>query len=146
MCDEGWGPFMYGWEGPMNTHLSEANPPYTNDTIQGRYSLKSRQEGSPDMIYRTVPATLKLKPNTSYNVSFDYLCDTEDCFALVSGYDGPDGQLVETRDVIANGEWKVKKLTATLKTGAGTEGFIGISKLVKDKTGTLVIDNLLITE
>jgi len=64
--DEGWGPFMYGWEGPMNTHLSEANPPYTSDTISGRYSLKSRREDSPGLLYRTVPAMLKLQPGTTY--------------------------------------------------------------------------------
>ena len=144
--DEGWGPFMYGWEGPMNTHLSEANPPYTDDTIQGKFSLKSRREGSPGMVYRTVPATLKLKPDTTYQVSFDYLCDTADCFALVSGIDGPDGQKVETKEVIPDGSWKVRKCNATIKTGTAPDTFLGISKLTKDKTGTLVIDNFLVTE
>ncbi len=144
--DEGWGPFMYGWEGPMNTHLSESNPPYTDDTIQGRFSLKSRAEEAPGMLYRTVPATLKLKPNTSYKVSFDYLSNTSDCFVLVSGYDEPAGQKVESKHPIEDGSWQVKKFEATIKTGVNEDGFIGISKIKKEKKGTLVIDNLLITE
>lgn len=144
--DEGWGPFMYGWQGPMNTHFSEANPPYTDDTIQGKYSLKTRREGSPDMIYRTVPATLKLKPDTNYKVSFDYLSDTPECFQLVTGHDGEEANQIDQRDVIPDGSWTVKRFTATIKTGSNPDNFIGVSKIDKDKVGTLVIDNLLIQE
>lgn len=144
--DEAWGPFMYGWQGPMNTHLSEANPPYTDDTIGGKYSLKSRLEDSPDMLYRTVPATLKLKPNTTYKVSFDYLSDKADCFALVTGSESADGQKIESKNNLGGGEWKPKKFTATIKTGPNPGAFIGISKLAKENKGTVVIDNVLITE
>ncbi|RYD42620.1 MAG: hypothetical protein EOP83_32540, partial [Verrucomicrobiaceae bacterium] len=144
--DEGWGPFMYGWQGPMNTHFSEANPPYTDDTIQGKYSLKTRREGSPDMVYRTVPATLKLKPDTTYTVSFDYLSDTPECFQLVTGHDGEEANQIDQRDVIPDGSWTVKRFSATIKTSSQPDNFIGISKIDKDKVGTLVIDNLLIQE
>ena len=144
--DEGWGPFMYGWQGPMNTHLSEANPPHTNDTIAGGFSLKTRREGSPEMIYRTVPATLKLRPGTACRVSFDYLCDTAGCFALVTGHDAEEGQQVDARHPLDGGEWQPRKFSATVTTGAAPGAFLGVAKLAKDKTGTLVIDNFLVTE
>jgi endo-alpha-N-acetylgalactosaminidase len=143
--DEGWGPFMYGWKGPMNTHLSETNHPYTKDTIQGQYSLKTRLENSPGMIYRTVPATLELEPNTTYRVSFDYLCDKPDTFQLVAGYDDENGkQKVEFKKLLPDGSWTVKHFTATVKTGASPDWFLGISKLEKEKKGILVIDNFLV--
>jgi hypothetical protein len=144
--DEGWGPFMYGWEGPMNTHLSEANPPYTDDTISGHYSLKSRREDSTGMLYRTVPATLKLKPHTTYRVSLDYLCDTPDCFALVAGTDGASGEQVAEKRPMPDGSWKVKHFTTTITTDAQEGWFLGVSKLQPKKAGTVVIDNLLVEE
>ena len=142
--DEGWGPFMYGWEGPMNTHLSEANPPYTSDTIGGRYSLKSRREDSPGMLYRTVPAMLKLQPATTYRVSLDYLCDTTNCFALVAGTDGDTGEKINGKYPMPDASWKVKRFTATFTTDAKDGWFIGVTKLDEKKPGTLVIDNVLV--
>ena len=144
--DEAWGPFMYGWQGPMNTHLSEANPPYTDDTIGGQYSLKSRREDSSGMLYRTVPATLKLKPNTPYRISLNYLSDTADCFTLVAGTDGKDGEVIAAKTNMPDGSWKVRKFSTTLTTDGQEGWFIGVSKLSKEKRGTLVIDNVLIEE
>jgi hypothetical protein len=144
--DEAWGPFMYGWQGPMNTHLSDANPPYTNDTIQGTYSLKSRLEDSPNLLYRTVPASLKLKPDTTYKVSFDYLCDKADCFAFLAAPDSATEFKPADDHVLKDGSWKVRKFTGTFKTDATPDWFIAITKLAKDNKGTIVIDNLLITE
>ena len=40
----------------------------------------------------------------------------------------------------------MRKCNATIKTGTAPDTFLGISKLTKDKTGTLVIDNFLVTE
>jgi endo-alpha-N-acetylgalactosaminidase len=130
----------------MNTHLSDANPPYTNDTIQGNYSLKSRLEDSPDLLYRTVPATLKLKPDTTYKVSFDYLCDKADCFAFLAAPDSATEFKPADDHVLKDGSWKVRKFTGTFKTDATPDWFIAITKLAKDNKGTIVIDNLLITE
>ena len=142
--DEGWGPFMYGWEGPMNTHLSEANPPYTSDTIGGRYSLKSRREDSPGMVYRTVPAMLKLEPGTTYRVSLDYLCDTPDCFAFVTGNDGDTNEKINSKHPMTDASRKAKRFTATFNTDAQEGWFIGVTKLDPKKHGTIVIDNVLV--
>lgn len=144
--DEGWGPFMYGWQGPMNTHFSEANPPYTNDTIQGEFSLKSRFEDAPDLLYRTVPATLKLKPGTTYQVSFDYLCDKAGCFAFFAGPDGVAEVKPAAANVLSDGSWTVRRFTGSFTTDDAPDWFIGITKLERANKGTIVIDNLLITE
>jgi len=161
--DEGWGPFMYGWKGPMNTHLSEANPPHTNDVIGGQYSLKSRLENSPGMLYRTVPATLQLKPNTTYRVGFDVLNDQENLFAFTAGLDTSAGQeLVETRMLEKTEESVHKSFSTTFKTDDRPGWFIGITKVLPDqpqtsgaegnrrrrggRAGTIVIDNLLVEE
>ncbi|MBP7274964.1 MAG: discoidin domain-containing protein [Kiritimatiellae bacterium] len=144
--DEGWGPFMYGWKGPMNTHFSEAHPPYTRDTIGGTYSLKSRKEDSPGMLYRTVPATLALKPNTRYRVGFDYLCDTAEFSQFVAGVDGEAGEEIVFRKSIPNGAWETNNLRAEFRTDARPGWFVGISKVQKETLGTLVIDHVLIEE
>lgn len=141
--DEAWGPFMYGWKGPMNTHFSEANPPHTNDTIGGEFSLKSRKENAPDIVYRSVPATLQFQPNTKYRVSFDYLCDNPGFFTLVAGTDQEDGKptVLATLD---DASWAVKKITATFTTDDRSDWFIGLSKVDKEKRGTFTIDNILV--
>jgi endo-alpha-N-acetylgalactosaminidase len=65
--DMGYGPFTCC--PGERTHLSEANPPYTQDVIHGRYSLKSRDGGR---VLRTLPSTLRFKPNTRYRIG----CET----------------------------------------------------------------------
>ena len=77
---------------------------------------------------------------------FDYLSDTADCFKLVLGHDGDKANIVDQSEIIPDGSWTVKRFSATLKTGDNADSFIGISKVAKDKLGTLVIDNLLIQD
>ena len=155
---------MYGWKGPMNTHLSEANPPYTKDVIGGHFSLKSRLEGSPDMLYRTVPATLKLKPNTTYRVSFDVLNDQENLFALAAGLDTGAGSKIQKTQVIEKTSENIpKRFSTTFKTDNLPGWFIGVTKMSSGqpqtsdnaagnrrnrggRAGTIVIDNLLVEE
>ncbi len=144
--DEGWGPFMYGWQGPMNTHFSEANPPYTNDVIGGTFSLKSFKEGAKDVMYRTVPATLKLKPDTRYRVTLDYLSDSAGQFAVVAGTDGGKAQEIVSTTPMTDGSWTVKSCTATFTTDGREGWFIGVAKTDAKKQGQLVIDNLLVEE
>lgn len=143
--DEGWGPFMYGWRGPMNTHLSEAHPPYTDDTIGGQYSLKSRNENAPGMVYRTVPATLTLKPRTAYRVSLDYLCNQAGYFKLVAGSDDPEAS-PPVESLLPDGSWTVQSREMTFTTDDRGDWFIGISKVEREKRGTLVIDHVLVEE
>lgn len=146
--DEGWGPFMYGWQGPMNTHLSETNLPYTDDTIGGEFSLKTRNESPGNtsiVVYRTVPATLKLKPNTTYRIRFDYKSrDTDDVYYFIAGHDKNNTKFSQ---VIKDSGWTVQKFDTTFTTDADGDWFIGVYKKSNpNKIDNLVIDNILLTE
>ncbi len=160
--DEGWGPFMYGFGGDMRTHLSEANPPYTDDTIGGKYSLKSRKEPAGNMLYRTVPATLKLKPGTTYRVKFDAMCDTAGIFAFVAG---PDGAEPAHSKLIEDASKKTFSVETTFITDSRPDWWIGVKNIVQDEKasgeaadttiknkkdkaneGVIIIDNLLVEE
>ncbi|HIT90605.1 MAG TPA: FIVAR domain-containing protein [Candidatus Merdenecus merdavium] len=83
--EEGFGPFTSTKSD--NSHLSETNKPYTNDTIDGRYSLKIRY-GDP---MRTMSHTMRLKANTRYQLSMDYLAYQDGVFnASIKTDDGND--------------------------------------------------------
>ena len=63
--DQYWGPFVYGFQGNTRVHLAEAHPPYTDDVVDGKYSLKIMDEPA-TLVYRSTPALLPLAPNTTY--------------------------------------------------------------------------------
>jgi hypothetical protein len=142
--DEGWGPFMYGWQGPMNTHLSETNLPFTDDTISGEFSLKTRNENHTGIIYRTVPATLELKANTRYRVSFEYLSDTSERYTFIAGSEDAGADSAVKLN-LTEGTWKRTMAAMEFETGSQSDWFIGIHKNSKEK-GILVIDNLLVEQ
>ena len=52
-----------------NSHLAETNDPYTFDTIDGKFSLKTRAGD----YFRTLPHTLRLQPNTRYTLGLEYI-------------------------------------------------------------------------
>jgi endo-alpha-N-acetylgalactosaminidase len=67
--DESVYPFVA--DGNSNhTHLSETNEGYTVDTISGQFSMKIS-----DNHMRTLPITVRLEPNTTYEFNMDYLLD-----------------------------------------------------------------------
>lgn len=74
--DQGYGPFESTKSD--NSHLSETNAPYTNDTIDGRYSLKIR---SGDYM-RTLPHRIRFEPNTTYRIGLDHLSWADNAFIL----------------------------------------------------------------
>ena len=63
--DQGYGPFTCC--PGERTHLAEAHAPYTEDTINGRFSLKTR-EGNGQYV-RTLPCTIRFKPLTRYRLA-----------------------------------------------------------------------------
>ncbi|GLH74720.1 hypothetical protein GETHLI_32220 [Geothrix limicola] len=140
--DEGWGPFMYAFEGPMQTHLSETHKPYTDDTLRGDFSLKTWNEDVDGLVYRTVPATLALKPRTKYRVSFSYLANSADRFSFQAGSEAAKEAGHTAK--ISKGTWKPATFTTTFSTGSQDDWFVGIAKTKGQ--GILVIDDLLIEE
>lgn len=80
--DEGWGPFIASKASAYKTHLSERHEGYTEDTIDGNFSLKTWQEGNGE-VYRTSPAMIRFRPNTSYKIKFDYKSTEKGAYRLV---------------------------------------------------------------
>ncbi|WP_170272187.1 endo-alpha-N-acetylgalactosaminidase family protein [Clostridium tarantellae] len=158
--DEGFGPFVYGYDGPCQTHLSERNiNGYTNDTINGDWSFKT-QEGITGLVARTVPGLISLKPNAKYKISFKYKFPHNDFFKpddLKAKYD------VVIKSDKANGTEEANKMKVrlakyevdeekgmgvghfeyTFQTGNYDDYYIGIEK---SGNGALVIDDLTINE
>lgn len=75
--DTHWaGPFVHATNDVIAT-LSKTNAPYTTDTITGNQSLKimhwnANTQTIHGTIVKTLPNLLKLKPNTTYKLSFNY--------------------------------------------------------------------------
>jgi endo-alpha-N-acetylgalactosaminidase len=80
--DEGWGPFIASKPSQYKTHLSERHEGYTEDTIDGHFSLKTWQEGNGE-VYRTSPAMVRFRPNASYKIKFDYKSTEQGVYRLV---------------------------------------------------------------
>lgn len=86
--DEGWGPFVRGYNYDMHVHRSEKHEGYTDDTIRGQFSLKifsgpEYYELDNQEIIRTLPSELKLQPFTTYTVSFKCKADNKDQYKVV---------------------------------------------------------------
>lgn len=89
--DEGWGPFV-----PVQyvgrAHLSETHLGYTNDTIQGKYSMKLREAAGgrePGEFIRTIGSNMRLENGKTYTIQFDYWMKTKDAYnvSVSAGYD-----------------------------------------------------------
>lgn len=77
--DQGWGVFV----SPESdqSHLSQrnpVNPEATTDVIDGTYSLKIRAGD----YMRTIPATMRLEPETEYTVGIEYKSPSANAFTF----------------------------------------------------------------
>ena len=130
--DMGYGPFTCCPN--EHTHLSEANPPYTKDTLNGKFSLKSRDKGR---VVRTLPSSLPLKPRTRYRLS---------CETLTDDASGKNRLTVESRGRVVfekpfpSGRGKI---AGEFATGGDDQAFVS---LWREGGDFLVIDDLAIDE
>ena len=138
--DEGWGPFVSAINGG-HTHLSELHEGFTNDTIDGNFSLKSR-ESSNGLVYKSSPGILKLEPGKKYKATFDYkLMDNGSYDFVVRTDEG--GKSEEKMDInLPAYEGDYGTFEIPFKVGDFEDYFIGFER----KAGTLIIDNLKIEE
>lgn len=158
--DEGWGPFVYGYKGEMRTHLAEAHHPYTDDTIDGDFSLKTFDEDN-GMNFRSLPALLPLKPDTKYRVSFDYLTRNDKQYKVVVRSDEGGEKAEYLAQALPGQDLKRQRFTAEFKTGPFGDCYFGFIKsfAVKDEAkkdgdktpkrdnrAVLVIDNFAVDE
>ncbi|SDE10446.1 endo-alpha-N-acetylgalactosaminidase family protein [Niabella drilacis] len=79
--DEGWGPFIASKPSAYTTHLSETHAPYTDDTIDGRFSLKTWREGNGEVM-RTSPALIRFEAGKKYRVSLKYKVSAPSVYRL----------------------------------------------------------------
>lgn len=134
------------------THLSEANPPHTHDVIDGRFSLKVRDGGS--RILRTLPSTLRLKPDTTYKIS----CRTLGRGRLTAESGGkvvmdlPFKSLPTGSALLKPGEpvpecYTPQPLEGEFSTRHDTESFLGLFRgLGGDNGDFIAIDDIAIDE
>jgi hypothetical protein len=155
--DEGWGPFVYGYQGSTRTHLSEANPPYTDDTIDGQFSLKTFDENN-GLNFRTIPARLKFQPNTKYRLSFDYKTRNSGQYKVVMRSDDGGADAEKLAQDLAGQDLERQHFTAEFTTGPYGDYYLGIIKNAgdqwkgpkpgikgaADKRAILVLDNLAV--
>jgi len=130
--DEGWGPFVYGYQGSTRTHLSETHTPFTDDTIEGQFSLKTFDENN-GLNFRTIPARLKFQPNTKYRLGFDYKTRNSGQYKVVIRSDD-GGAAAEKLALDLPGEpMQTQHFTGEFTTGAFGDYYLGIVKNAGDK-------------
>ncbi len=130
----------FGGYGPFSccpgerTHLSEAHSPHTHDTIHGSFSLKSRDAGR---VARTLPSSLRFKPNTQYHLA---------ALTLGAGHLTAEskGKLVLNLKFPNLPDKGVGKIDGTFATTNDTESYLGLFR--DDGSDFIVIDDLAIDE
>ena len=137
--DEGWGPFTFAIHNDTHTHLSETHLPYTDDTINGEFSLKTRDERQ-GLVYRTTEGMLRLQPNTTYTISFEYLQDNDQQYSVIVGSNDGGDAAQKVNEKLTGNKGTFKQ---TFTTAAFDDYYIGINKNTKDR-GIMVIDDLAI--
>lgn len=138
--DESVYPFVA--DGNSNhTHLSETNEGYTVDTISGQFSMKIS-----DNHMRTLPITVRLEPNTTYEFNMDYLLDrpSNNGFTLgvksdLAAEAGAKEAILENRNCGAPAAWTKQHVSLTFTTGNYDDYYID---LTRGEVGTFVVDNL----
>jgi endo-alpha-N-acetylgalactosaminidase len=137
-CDEGWGPFVYAPFGSGRTHLSELHEGYTDDTINGNWSLKSFSEGVAGEIIRTVPSTLRLAPKSRNTIRFKYTSDIDALYSVVvTSKQAGKEVLRKTLSASDKGTF-----SASFTTGNFYDYYVAFEK--KKGKGVLVIDDFTI--
>lgn len=143
---EGYGPFVSTESD--TSHLSETNEPYTFDTIDGRFSLKTRAGD----YFRTLPHTLRLKPNTKYTIGLEYIAGSAgQVFTLAVKSDkaaaaqDTDNAVVGFIVCSAVGNWgENAPVTLTFTTGDYDDYYVDITK--SGSISEYAIDNFFVDE
>lgn len=137
----GYGPFVSTRSD--HSHISETNEPYTSDTIGGRFSLKIRAGN----YMRTLPNTIRFKPETRYEVGFDYIAsNNQAAVASIKSTKAKEAgdttnETIATFDLTGNGD--VRQAVLEFTTGNYDDYYLEVQKV----NGTeYIIDNLYVDE
>lgn len=131
----GFGLFQNGISG--SNHMSETSE-FTNDTIDGRYSLKIQELGLGSAY--TTPSTLRLPANTEVTVSLDYLVSNGGGYTLTAKE--ADGSVLGSVALEATGMGAANAKTAklTFTTGASGKAYLELTRA----GGTVILDNVTV--
>ncbi|MDK6939433.1 endo-alpha-N-acetylgalactosaminidase family protein [Aerococcus sp. UMB8487] len=126
------------------THLSEKNAPYTqrgfngkviSDVIDGKWSVKTNGlVGANNLVYRTIPQTLRFKPGRDYEVSFQYEAGSDGTYAFVIGngeYKGPEDLIIHPLSNTWEDSSEPKTVTFSLTGADNGQTYIGIFSTAK---------------
>lgn len=130
------------------SHLSETNDPYTFDTIDGRFSLKTRAGD----YFRTLPHTLRLQPNTKYTIGLEYIAGSAgQVFTLAVKSDKAAAAQDTANAVVGSiqcsavGNWgENAPVTLTFTTGNYDDYYVDITK--SGSISEYAIDNFYVDE
>ncbi|WP_440897469.1 endo-alpha-N-acetylgalactosaminidase family protein [Amphibacillus sp. Q70] len=148
--DNGWGPFVYSRSGPNRTHFAEKNPEkdqIKHHVIDGRFSLKTNENGDPGEWLRTLPQTLRLEQNKTYTVKMDVNAAADDMYT-VAVRTNEDG---EVRDLASQTiKESDEEIEFTVTTDDAKDPYLAVIKNFNDTSlesaGILIIDNILVTD
>lgn len=127
----GYGPFTCC--PGERTHLSESHEPFTNDTISGKFSLKSRDGGC---VGRTLPSSLRFKPLTEYRIA----CAVKGKGHLTAT---SRGKTVLNLKFPNLPDYKTSRIEGSFSTGKDSESFLS---LFRDGGDFIAIDDIAIDE
>ncbi|MCM2416018.1 endo-alpha-N-acetylgalactosaminidase family protein [Streptomyces sp. RKAG290] len=156
--EQGWGPFVQTEPGNIRTVRSEKHAPYTNagwngqltdQTIDGDHSLKSHEEGA-QLVYRTIPQTVRFEPGHRYKVSFDYQNAFAGQYALSTGYDqlnATGAKTTETEQILFGQQRTTARYDHEFTAGDCGDYYVGIRKVgsALDQSD-FIIDDFTVTD
>ncbi len=132
--DFGWGGWMLARPSEAKIHLSRRHDPYTDDVIEGNYSLKILDQGRGGAeVMRTMPSLVRFKPNTSYRLRFQYRSTSPGAFRIKGLSPRQEAALFEGA---LDGEGVFE---TTFRTDSANDCYLSVSQ--SDK-GMLVIDTM----
>lgn len=134
--DEGVYPFIPAGFG-TKIHLSEKNPGYTKDALNGKYSLKVSAGNGNGLVAQTLPCNLRFKPRTGYSLSFIYQANLPGAYRVVlKSRKGGNGTVLFDELLGKNG-----KFIKSFKTGKEDDYYISI---FKEGDSELILDDIKI--
>lgn len=156
--EQGWGPFVQTEPGNIRTVRSEKHAPYTqagwngqltDQTLDGQHALKSHEEGA-QLVYRTVPQTVRFEPGHRYRVSFDYQNTFAGQYALSTGYDrltANGADTTETQRTLFDEQRTTARYHHEFTAGDCGDYYIGIRKVGSAlDQADFIIDDFTVTD
>ncbi|WP_371631930.1 endo-alpha-N-acetylgalactosaminidase family protein [Streptomyces sp. NBC_01259] len=156
--EQGWGPFVQTEPGDIRTVRSEKHAPYTtagwngqltDQTLDGNHSLKSHEEGA-QLVYRTIPQTVRFEPGHRYRVSFDYQNAFAGQYALSTGYDrlnATGARTTETQQIPFGQQRTTARYNHEFTAGDCGDYYVGIRKVGSaPDQADFVMDDFTVTD